>query len=119
MAVSRPLSHPIRRRTSMAKVFITGSADGLGFLAGRHLLEVGHEVVLHARSPARAEETRRRLPALGPVVVGDLASLAETRRLADAVNRLGRFEADITKDGVGYQEDTTLKEDMRRRVFAV
>ncbi|MCK7494810.1 MAG: hypothetical protein MZW92_29630 [Comamonadaceae bacterium] len=37
----------------MARVFITGSADGLGRAAGRTLLEAGHEVVLHVREPRR------------------------------------------------------------------
>jgi NAD(P)-dependent dehydrogenase (short-subunit alcohol dehydrogenase family) len=104
----------------MAKVFVTGSADGLGFLAGRHLLEMGHEVVLHARNPARAEATRKRLPDSGAVVVvGDLASLPETRRLADAVNRLGRFDAVIHNAGVGYQGPRLQTPDGLPHVFAV
>ena len=36
-----------------ARVFITGSADGLGHAAAKTLLEQGHEVVVHVRSPAR------------------------------------------------------------------
>jgi NAD(P)-dependent dehydrogenase (short-subunit alcohol dehydrogenase family) len=32
----------------MAKVFITGSSDGLGLMAGRLLAKQGHVVVLHA-----------------------------------------------------------------------
>lgn len=44
----------------MAKVFITGSSDGLGLMAGRLLVEQGHAVVLHARNEARAEATLRR-----------------------------------------------------------
>jgi len=38
----------------MARIFITGSADGLGRAAARSLLDQGHEVVLHARSTERA-----------------------------------------------------------------
>ena len=34
----------------MARVFITGSSDGLGIAAAQSLLGEGHEVVLHARS---------------------------------------------------------------------
>jgi NAD(P)-dependent dehydrogenase (short-subunit alcohol dehydrogenase family) len=103
----------------MARVFVTGSADGLGFLAGRSLVESGHEVVLHARNAARAEDTRRRLPSAHAVVTGDLASVAETRRLADAVNRLGRFDAVIHNAGVGYQGPLVRTEDGLPRVFAV
>ena len=42
----------------MAKILITGSADGLGLMAGRLLAEQGHTVVHHARNEARAERTR-------------------------------------------------------------
>ncbi len=37
----------------MARVFVTGSADGLGREAAQSLLDDGHEVVVHARSEAR------------------------------------------------------------------
>jgi NAD(P)-dependent dehydrogenase (short-subunit alcohol dehydrogenase family) len=33
----------------MTRVFITGSADGLGRLAAETLLDDGHEVVVHVR----------------------------------------------------------------------
>jgi NAD(P)-dependent dehydrogenase (short-subunit alcohol dehydrogenase family) len=39
----------------MARVFVTGSADGLGKMAAELLIEQGHNVVLHARSAARAD----------------------------------------------------------------
>jgi NAD(P)-dependent dehydrogenase (short-subunit alcohol dehydrogenase family) len=35
----------------MARVFITGSTDGLGRAAARSLLDHGHQVVLHAAAP--------------------------------------------------------------------
>src|SRR5262245_39171680 len=103
----------------MARVFITGSADGLGFLAGRALVEAGHRVVLHARNPSRADETSQRLPAAEAVVVGDLASLAQTRALAEDVNRLGAFDAVIHNAGIGYQEPRSQTEDGLPHVFAV
>ena len=37
----------------MARVFITGSADGLGRAAAETLLGDGHEVIVHARSAER------------------------------------------------------------------
>jgi NAD(P)-dependent dehydrogenase (short-subunit alcohol dehydrogenase family) len=87
----------------MARIFITGSTDGLGRAAAEALLEGGHEVVLHARSAARASEmgefgTR----ALG-VAVGDLQSAAETRGVAEQVNAVGRMDAVIHNAGV-YRE---------------
>lgn len=88
----------------MARVFITGSSDGLGLLAGRLLLAEGHGVVLHARSEARADDSRAALPEAEAVVVGDLSSIAAMRSVADQVNALGRFDAVIHNVGMGYRE---------------
>ena len=38
----------------MARIFITGSTDGLGRAAAQALIQKSHQVVLHARSPERA-----------------------------------------------------------------
>ncbi len=103
----------------MARVFVTGSADGLGLMAAASLLEGGHEVVLHARNPERAGDTRKRLAGAKAVVVGDLASLAQTRALAEQANRLGPFDAVIHNAGVGYQEPRIQTEDGLPRVFEV
>jgi len=54
----------------MARIFITGSSDGLGLAAAQLLVEQGHGVVLHARSQQRAEETQNKLPAAESVLVG-------------------------------------------------
>jgi hypothetical protein len=51
-----------QRRNGLARVFVTGSADGLGKMAGELLIEQSHQVVLHARSNARADETRKMFP---------------------------------------------------------
>ena len=89
----------------MARVFVTGSTDGLGLMAARLLVETGHTVVLHARNAARAADARRSLPESEAVVIGDLASLSETRSVADQVNRLGRCDAVIHNARVGLRED--------------
>jgi NAD(P)-dependent dehydrogenase (short-subunit alcohol dehydrogenase family) len=103
----------------VARVFITGSTDGLGFGAARLLLEAGHRVVLHARNPARADDVRRRLAGSEAVVVGDLARIAEMRGVAEQVNRLGRFDAVIHNAAVGYQQPRTETEDGLPQLFAV
>jgi len=46
----------------VSRVFITGSSDGLGLMAGRLLAAEGHSVVLHARNESRADGTRAALP---------------------------------------------------------
>ena len=103
----------------MAKVFITGSSDGLGLMAGRLLVEQGHGVVLHARTEARAEETRAALPKAEAVLVGDLATLAAMRDVAEQANALGRFDAVIHNVGVGYREPHRETADGLSHVFAV
>lgn len=88
----------------MARVFITGSSDGLGLLAAKLLLQQGHTVVAHARNAPRAEHTRCELPGSEAVLLGDFASLAETSALAAAANQLGVFDAVIHNAAIGYKE---------------
>jgi NAD(P)-dependent dehydrogenase (short-subunit alcohol dehydrogenase family) len=84
----------------MARIFITGSTDGLGRAAARTLVEEGHEVVLHARNEARAAAMNDIASDTAGIVVGDLASAAETRGVAEQVNALGRMDAVIHNAGV-------------------
>src|SRR5947209_9360236 len=84
----------------MARVFITGSADGLGLAAAQTLLEDGHKVVIHARSTSRLAAVRDLLERGAEVVVGDLSDLEETRDVAAQVNRLGPMDGVIHNAGV-------------------
>jgi NAD(P)-dependent dehydrogenase (short-subunit alcohol dehydrogenase family) len=89
----------------VSRVFITGSADGLGLAAATLLAGQGHEVVGHARSAERAAGLRRAVPGIAGVAVGDLSRADETRLVADQVNALGRLDAVIHNAGVGYREN--------------
>jgi NAD(P)-dependent dehydrogenase (short-subunit alcohol dehydrogenase family) len=84
----------------MARVLVTGSADGLGLAAARALLDDGHDVVVHARSTERLEAVRDLLDRGAAGVTGDLSDLDETRRVADQANDLGRMDAVIHNAGV-------------------
>ncbi len=84
----------------MSRVLITGSTDGLGRAAARVLIDEGHQVVLHARSRARAAAVAGLAPRAAGVVIGDLASAAETRLLAEQVNDIGRMDAVIHNAGI-------------------
>ncbi len=84
----------------IARVFITGSADGLGRAAAQTLLEDGHEVVVHVRNADRLAAVRDLQSRDAEAVVGDLSDLEETRGVADQVNRLGRMDAVIHNAGV-------------------
>jgi NAD(P)-dependent dehydrogenase (short-subunit alcohol dehydrogenase family) len=95
----------------MARIFITGSADGLGLMAAKLLIGQGHEVVLHARNAGRAREALSKLPAAKNILTGDLSSIEETKNLAAEANATGSFDAVIHNAGV-YRESN-------RMIFAV
>lgn len=104
----------------MARVFITGSSDGLGRLAARLLVEQGHRVVLHARDGARGREALAAVPGADAVLTGDLASLAQTRALAERANAAGPFDAVVHNAAVGFREKRRIEtEDGLPHVFAV
>lgn len=85
----------------MARVFVTGAADGLGRLTAATLLEQGHDVLVHARDRGRLGAIQELLEHGATPVVADLADLDETRDLAAQVNRVGRMDAVIHNAGVG------------------
>ena len=84
----------------MKKIFISGSADGLGFLAAQDLLENGHSVFLHARSSSRAKQLRNKLSQPAEVFIADLSNLAEIHHLAGELNREGGWDAIIHNAGI-------------------
>ena len=88
----------------MARVFITGSSDGLGLLAARRLIEQGHDVVLHGRNDQRCRDARAAAPGASDAVSGDFSTIAGAKSVADSVNKLGRFNAVIHNAGIGYRE---------------
>ncbi|SHM53152.1 SDR family NAD(P)-dependent oxidoreductase [Mucilaginibacter sp. OK098] len=92
----------------MSRIFITGSADGLGKMAAQLLVAEGHQVVLHARNENRGKEALLAVPGAETVVTGDLSSIAETKQLAEQVNKLGIFDAVIHNAAVGYQEPSRI-----------
>lgn len=104
----------------MARILITGSADGLGQMAARLLIGEGHEVVLHARSQARAREAQAGAPGSAGVLVGDLAVIGETAKLAEQAGAAGPFDAIIHNAGVGYRQPRRITTpDGLCNVFAV
>ena len=84
----------------MARIFITGSAGGLGLNAATALIRQGHDVVLHGRKESRlADAGQVREQALA-TVVGNLADLDQTVRVAEQADRYGPFDAVIHNAGV-------------------
>ncbi|KAM0203940.1 hypothetical protein ACHAQD_007342 [Fusarium lateritium] len=86
----------------MGRILITGSTDGFGFEAARQLVERKHEVYLHARSQERAEQVKEKCPGAAGVLIADLTTVAETRKLAEETNAIGTFDAIILNAGLLY-----------------
>jgi NAD(P)-dependent dehydrogenase (short-subunit alcohol dehydrogenase family) len=89
-------------------------------MAAQLLVEQGHGVVLHARNEKRGQEALAAVPGAEAVVIGDLASIAQTREVAEQVNGLGLFDAVIHNAAIGYREPRRIAtEDGLPQVFAV
>ncbi|GAA2338516.1 SDR family NAD(P)-dependent oxidoreductase [Dactylosporangium salmoneum] len=95
----------------MARILVTGSTDGIGLETARTLQAQGHEVAFHARSAERAA-------GLGgeEVLVGDLASLEQTKALAAAA---GKFDVVVHNAGIGGQDERAMTGDGIERTFQV
>src|SRR4029077_7968665 len=112
-------AHHRRKNDPVSRIFITGSTDGLGRAAAAVLMGDGHDVVLHARTVARAAALRDLAPGAAGVVIGDLASAAETRELADQVNVIGRMDAVIHNAGVFLEPSRAATADGHAKTLAV
>jgi NAD(P)-dependent dehydrogenase (short-subunit alcohol dehydrogenase family) len=86
----------------MATVLVTGATDGLGRALAERLAGEGAVVLAHARNEQRGQEALSELLA-GPgdvrLVVGDLASLAGVRALAEQVP--DRLDVLVNNAGIG------------------
>lgn len=85
----------------MARILVTGSAQGIGAETARQLVALGHQVVVHGRDPERASAALTAVPGSFAAVAGDLASLDSTRDLAEQANRHGPYDAIVHNAGVG------------------
>ncbi len=82
------------------RVFVTGSADGLGRAAAATLLAEGHNVVVHVRSRSRLPAVKALMDQGAVATIGDLSDLGEIRDLASQVNAIGAMDAVIHNAGV-------------------
>lgn len=99
--LSQQLDHH-KRLPAMARIFITGSSDGIGQHAAKALSEQGHKVMLHARNQQRASDAQSAVPQAEGVLVADLRSIADIKKLAQDANATGSFDTVIHNAGIGY-----------------
>src|SRR3954453_2719661 len=91
----------LREKTAL----VTGSTDGVGRLVARRLGEAGARVLVHGRDAARGAQVVSDIEQTGGAATflrADLASLAEVRRLAAAVqDETDRLDILINNAGIG------------------
>ena len=89
----------------MPTALITGATDGVGRLVARQLAAKGFRMIVHGRSRDRGESLVREIEQAGgkaTFLAADLSSLAEVRKLADAVRATtDRLELLINNAGIG------------------
>ncbi len=83
------------------------------------LVAQGHQVVLHGRSRQRANAALSKVTGALTAVIGDLASIAETKSLADQVNELGPIDAVIHNAGIYRDPHGNRTVDGLPQIFAV
>jgi NAD(P)-dependent dehydrogenase (short-subunit alcohol dehydrogenase family) len=103
----------------MARIFITGSSDGIGQIVARNLIAQGHQVTLHARNTQRAKDAMAAVPGAEGVLIADLSSISQTKKLAADANKIGVFDTVIHNAGIGYRESKRVTEDGIAHVFAI
>ncbi|MCW6005429.1 SDR family NAD(P)-dependent oxidoreductase [Micromonospora sp. CPCC 205371] len=82
----------------MALILITGASDGLGRALATALADQGHHLIVHGRDAARLADVAA-LTGATPIRA-DLSSLAEVRRLAEAVPE--GLDVLVNNAGVGF-----------------
>lgn len=103
----------------MARIFITGSSDGLGQKAAKILSEQGHNVFLHARNSSRAAEAKAAIPKAQGVIIGDLSTVSDLKKLAADANASGPFDAIVHNAGLGLTTNGEKTADGVAQIFAV
>jgi len=93
----------------MKTALITGATDGVGRVVAKRLGAQGWRLLVHGRSQERGDSLVREIGEAGgkaTFLQADLGSLAEVRRLADAVTQqTDRLELLINNAGIGTTGD--------------
>lgn len=100
---------------------VTGATSGIGKETARGLVRLGARVAIVGRNPVKSERVASDLRALGPVdvLLADLSSLEQTRRLAgEILERYPRIDVLLSNAGV-YRMSRRTTVDGHEETFAV
>ncbi|MCK1356253.1 SDR family NAD(P)-dependent oxidoreductase [Bradyrhizobium sp. CW7] len=102
------------RRLSRRTAFITGATNGVGRVVAERLGALGWDVLVHGRDERRGEELANAIVGSGGrarFFRGDLASLAQVRKLAGAIMSASpRMHLMINNAGVGFGPPGAMRE---------
>ena len=91
---------------------ITGSTDGVGRVVAKRLADGGWRVLVHGRDRGRGEALVAEIKAAGGTaefLLADLSSIAEVRRLADAVQKTTQRLDLVNNAGLGSGVSRTTR----------
>lgn len=78
----------------MARIFITGSSDGLGARAANALISRGHQVYVHGRNAQRTSDAQKHCPGAEGAFSADLSDVEATKGLAKELNEKGPWDGE-------------------------
>lgn len=114
-----PELHISNSPDKMAKILITGSADGIGQAAAKVLADNGHAVWLHARNNDRAASAHKAVPKAQGVLIGDISEVASMKAFAAKANETGPWDAVVHNAGLGLSTDGKKTAEGVAQIFSV
>lgn len=88
-------------------ILMTGGSDGLGLASAKILVDQGHRVLLHGRSPAKTEAAAVELGA--EPLIADLSDITQVAALAEAVKaKTDQLDVLINNAGIPKASETVL-----------
>lgn len=103
---------------------VTGASSGIGKAAAKALAACGWHVIAHGRDPARTAQAEAEIRAAAgegarvDMIRGDLALLADTARMADAIGKLtGKVHALLNNAG-GVRSERVITPEGNEATFA-